>query len=277
MSERANHHLRWLAVISNEKNRLLGAQVQAAGNPGVPARLCRVYGPKLQGPVGAKGITKGSNLTLMIQLHRPVQPPPSPPSNFISRFCPYTRNHLPYSPAGLHHHCNATGKLHLIYLQRLTTRHHTPCTTKRHDSAQQCLVLLDFLGWMTGLRPLRRTPWVRQTGLARSPNVPAMLSPPPNVVPVASSAISPCGNYFPRPSHICLRAYLLRLFSFSPLAQNRHRVAVVPLFHPTHTHSRVKIQSSSHPHSLQLSAFNYSELVELISLKLHSFTLLGSV
>ena len=52
-------------------------------------------------------------------------------------------------------------------------------------------------------------------------------------------------------------------------------IAVVPLIHPTYTHSRVKVQSSSHSHSLQLSASNYFQFVELISLKLHSFSLLG--
>ena len=264
------HHVRWLVLRVLRHDPLGGAQVQAAGNPGVPARLCRVYGQKLRGPVGAKWITKGFNLTLMIQLHRPLQPPPSN-SSLASPLIAYLT-----APAG----ASPPQRYWEIAFHFPAEAHHSPrhpLATKRHDSAQQCLVLLAFLGLHDWLRPLRRTPWARQTGLARSPIVPAMLSPPSKLFPVAPSAISPCGNYFPRPSHICLRAYLLRLLSLLASRANRHRVAVVPLFRPTHTHSRVKIQSSSHPHSLQLSASVYSELVELISLKLRSFSLLGSV
>ena len=133
----AYHHVRWLALLTE---RLLVAQVRSTSNG--KSRGTRSSQPcvwsTFPGVVGAKGITKGFILTLMIQSHRPVQPPPQQLNLPLA-------SPLPYSPPPAHHHFNyATGKLHLISLPRLTTRHGTAASVFRsimRDAA--CLLGLD--------------------------------------------------------------------------------------------------------------------------------------
>ena len=152
----------------------------------------------------------------MIQLHRPLQPPLFPNTSNNQIIIPYYRPLRRITTATL------TGKLQSHFPAEA---HHSPPHSPhhRHDSARHCLVLLVFLGWMTGLQAAAPNTMGAPDGISsvhqmsrRCSTLPPLKCCPssPQCMQYRLAAITSLDQ-----SHICLRAYLLRLFSPSRLSR----------------------------------------------------------